>query len=153
MNPRKGTVETIDPASIDEGKLGFRMTKQRKMVYDVILDEMDHPSASEVFLRVKERMPSISLATVYNCLETLTQAGFVKQVNMDRAPSRYCPNQMDHGHFFCSECGEVRDVFKREGTALGESWSLPRGSRVEQFEMVIKGVCPECAKKAKQNKK
>ena len=51
------------------------MTKQRKVVYDVLLDEpRDHPTASEVFMRAKHQMPSISLATVYNCLETLTHA-------------------------------------------------------------------------------
>ncbi|MEM1297331.1 MAG: transcriptional repressor, partial [Verrucomicrobiota bacterium] len=45
---------------------GIRMTKQRKVVYDVLMDEKDHPTATEVFLRSKERMSGISLATVYN---------------------------------------------------------------------------------------
>ena len=150
MQPRKHDAETIDPASLDEEKLGFRMTRQRQVVYDVLLDEMDHPTASEVFLRVKEKMPSISLATVYNSLETLSHAGLLKQINMDRSPSRYCPNQKEHGHFFCEECGKVSDVFKRPNSRLGESWSLPRGTKVDQFEMNIKGLCPSCAKARKQ---
>ena len=149
MQTRKQDMETIDPATLDEGKLGFRMTRQRQVVYDVLLEETDHPTASEVFLRVKEKMPTISLATVYNCLETLSHAGLLKHVNLDRSPSRYCPNQKEHGHFFCEECGKVTDVFKRQGTKLGESWNLPRGTKVDHFEMNIKGVCPDCAKALK----
>ena len=58
----------------DEILGGLRMTKQRKVVYGVLIDEKrDHPTASEVFTRAQNRMPSISLATVYNCLETLVQ--------------------------------------------------------------------------------
>ena len=63
------------------------MTKQRQAVYDTLMAKLDHPTASEVYDRTKEHMPTISMATVYNCLETLTQCGLVKQVNLDRAPS------------------------------------------------------------------
>src|SRR5207302_7887500 len=50
---------------------GLRMTDQRRAVYDALMGKRDHPTAVEVFMRVKTRMPTISLATVYNCLETL----------------------------------------------------------------------------------
>src|SRR5450432_2952711 len=89
---------------------GFRFTTQRREVYDALMVKRDHPTAVEVFMRVKGRMPSISLATVYNCLETLTGCGLVKSVNHDREPSRYCPNLKEHAHFFCTGCGTVADV-------------------------------------------
>ena len=50
---------------------GLRLTPQRRHVYEVLMDKRDHPTATEVFIRVQRRMPSISLATVYNCLETM----------------------------------------------------------------------------------
>lgn len=68
---------------------GHRLTPQRREVYEVLLAQRDHPSATEVFLRAKQRMPSISLATVYNCLETLVDCGLAKQVNMERDATRY----------------------------------------------------------------
>ena len=55
-----------------------RMTPQRQVVYEILMSSRDHPTATEVFIRVQERMPSISLATVYNCLDTLAAAGIVK---------------------------------------------------------------------------
>ena len=58
----------------------LRLTRQRREVYDILMEQRDHPTATELFIKVKERVPTISLATVYNCLETLTGAGLVKQV-------------------------------------------------------------------------
>lgn len=127
---------------------GLRMTKQRKVVYDVLLREpRDHPTAAEVFVRAKEEMPTISLATVYNCLETLTCAGAVKQVNVDREASRYCPNLQPHAHFFCSECEEVFDIDLKSGTPATSPWKLPEGSEVEQLDVTMRGLCPDCREK------
>jgi Fe2+ or Zn2+ uptake regulation protein len=122
----------------------FRMTKQRQVVYDVLMAKRDHPTASEVFDRTKNRMPSISLATVYNCLETLTQCGLVKQVNVDRSASRYCPNLREHAHFYCEECGAITDVILKEGMIATEVWQLPSGSVVGHVEFAITGLCPAC---------
>ena len=128
---------------------GFRMTKQRRVVYDVLTNELDHPTAAEVFIRSKEKMPGISLATVYNCLETLTTAGIVRQVNLDRDASRFCPNLNPHAHFFCSLCEKVFDVDLREAADAISAWSLPNGSRVDQIEVAMKGACPDCEEPAK----
>jgi len=126
---------------------GLRMTKQRQVVYDVVVDgARDHPTASEVFVRSKERMPSISLATVYNCLESLTQAGAIKQVNVDREASRFCPNLQPHAHFFCSQCKEVFDVDLKPTADPSAPWQLLDGSRIEEIDVAMKGVCPKCGK-------
>ena len=58
---------------------GVRPTRQRVTVYESILLKRDHPTADEIFTRARKKLPSISFATVYNCLETLTQSSLVKQ--------------------------------------------------------------------------
>ncbi|MEZ5302906.1 MAG: Fur family transcriptional regulator [Verrucomicrobiales bacterium] len=125
----------------------LRMTKQRQVVFDVLMEQRDHPTASEVFMRVKDRMPTISLATVYNCLETLSQCGVVKTVNVERGSARYCPNQKDHAHFFCVECGAITDVDLGDGQTPTSGWQMPDGVQVDQFEVAFRGTCPSCAKK------
>lgn len=131
----------------------FRMTKQRKLVYEVLTEDIrDHPTASEVFLRSKMRMPGISLATVYNCLETLTHAGLVKQVNVDREASRYCPNLRPHAHFFCTGCQRIFDVDLRKKADAVSPWDVPAGSKVNFIDMTMKGLCPECAERKNASK-
>jgi Fe2+ or Zn2+ uptake regulation protein len=137
-------VEEAHHLSTHSGFGDFRMTKQRKVVYDVLMSERDHPTASEVFMRAKHAMPGISLATVYNCLETMTQAGLVKQVNVDREASRYCPNLRPHAHFYCSECHEILDIDLRFRSDVIPPWTLPEGSKVDHLDVSIKGVCPKC---------
>ena len=124
---------------------GIRLTPQRRYVYEALMERRDHPTALEVFLRAKSRMPTLSLATVYNCLDALTESGLIRQVNCDRASSRYCPNLIPHGHFFCSECGVVFDV--PLDPSHETAWEVPGGTLVTHVEINLRGVCSSCAQK------
>jgi Fe2+ or Zn2+ uptake regulation protein len=124
---------------------GLRLTPQRRHVYDALMEQRDHPTAVEVFMRVKKAMPSISLATVYNCLETLTACGLVRHVYVDRQSSRYCPNLAEHGHFFCDGCGAVIDVPVKDREKLEQTLELPRHVLVSQHSVTLRGLCPACA--------
>jgi Fe2+ or Zn2+ uptake regulation protein len=123
---------------------GFRLTRQRREVYDALLETLDHPSAVQVFNRVQRKMPTISLATVYNCLETLAQCGLVRQVTLDRGPSRFCANLHQHGHFVCTTCGKVHDVDLPDSAELAKIWQIPGEYVVNQFEFSLRGLCPQC---------
>ena len=123
---------------------GHRLTPQRREVYDVLLAERDHPTATEVFLRAKKRISGISLATVYNCLETLVDCGLAKQVNVDRDATRYCRNLKEHGHFVCERCGIVHDVPVSKGLRSGHPWQLPKNFSMTQTEVTVRGFCPDC---------
>ncbi len=132
---------------------GMRMTDQRRAVYDTLMGRADHPTAVEVFMRVKSRMPSISLATVYNCLETLVECELVRHVHHDREPSRYCPNLAEHAHLFCENCGSVTDLPLRARRKVEDVWELPEHVVVSRREVSFRGLCPACARKEADPKK
>jgi Fe2+ or Zn2+ uptake regulation protein len=123
---------------------GHRLTPQRREVYNVLLADRDHPTATEVFIRAKKRIPAISLATVYNCLETLVECGLAKQVNVEREATRYCPNLSEHGHFVCDSCGIVSDVPVAKGGSLTQFLKVPPGFIVNHSEITLRGTCPAC---------
>jgi Fur family peroxide stress response transcriptional regulator len=125
---------------------GHRLTPQRREVYNVLLEDRDHPTATEVFLRAKKRIPAISLATVYNCLETLVECGLAKQVNVEREATRYCPNLSEHGHFVCESCGIVSDIPVSKGGSLTQFLKVPSGFSVNHSEITLRGTCPACKK-------
>jgi len=121
---------------------GFRFTPQRQHVYDVLIDERDHPTAEEVFIRAKREMPEISMATVYNCLDALVQSGMARQVNVDRGATRFCPNMREHCHFYCDKCGKMFDVdLPCEGP---NGITLPKGFTAARYEIAIHGLCAKC---------
>ncbi len=127
---------------------GLRMTDQRRAVYDVLMGKRDHPTAVEVFTRVRDRVPSISLATVYNCLETLTDCGLAKTVADERGPARYCPNLEEHAHFFCENCGGVSDIPLRNRKRPEDVWEFPESLIIAHHEVAFRGKCPKCASDA-----
>ena len=125
---------------------GFRFTPQRQHVYTVLLEKSDHPTAEQVFLRAKRTRPEISMATVYNCLDTLVKCGLVREVNLERTATRYCPNMQEHLHFYCDHCGQVFDIgFKANGQR--SEFHLPQGFHPLYFNVSIRGACPRCAGK------
>ena len=134
------------PGSYEEtiSHSGHRLTPQRRGVYEVLLAERDHPTATEVFMRAKTRMPSISLATVYNCLDTLVECGLARQVNMEREATRFCANLQEHGHFMCTQCGKVHDVPLASAKRLERAWDLPEGLTVTHSEITLRGLCADC---------
>lgn len=131
------------PDEIPAQLAGLRMTKQRREVYTVLLHQRDHPTATEVFRRVQDRMPSISLATVYNCLDALADHGLINQVNFDREPSRFCVNLTPHGHFHDEETGVIHDITFKDGCELVDLLELPPGTHIKDLELTIRGKLPK----------
>lgn len=118
---------------------GMRYTKQREHVFNILMDRRDHPTADEVFLRARLEMPSMSLATVYNSLDTLVECGLVRQVHVERESTRYCPNLSDHAHFHCEETGQICDVDLPEDFFDSVRNRLPKGFKMGSVEILIRG--------------
>ena len=124
---------------IPEEIAGLRMTRQRQEIYRILIEQRNHPTANEVFMRAKDRLPNISLATVYNCLEALVQHGIIRQVNFERESSRYCPNLHEHGHFHDAATGIIHDVDFKPGISLADVLNLPPGAVIQDVEITLRG--------------
>lgn len=103
-------------------------------------------SAEAVHVAAQERLPEISLATVYNTLNELVAMGEVLEVAAGAGPKRYDPNvEVPHHHLVCTNCGTLRDVFAEGQSALGLSEGDRHGFQVTGVDIVFQGLCPECA--------
>ncbi len=118
---------------------GLRSTPQREVVYSVLLEKRDHPTADEVFARVRAEMPTISLATVYNCLEALVQCEVVRAVNFERGPTRYCPNLEPHAHFVDEATGAAHDIDLPASVLTQLKSLLPAGFAPNAVEVIFRG--------------
>ena len=118
---------------------GLRSTRQREHVFSILLQKRDHPTADEVYARSKAGMDSISLATVYNCLETLVSCGLVRAVNYERESTRYCPNLHEHAHFQDRTTGRVYDVDLPPDLMDQLRAVLPAGYHADSIELYFHG--------------
>jgi Fur family transcriptional regulator, peroxide stress response regulator len=134
------TTATPDALAQRLADSGLRSTPQREIVYDVLLKKRDHPTADEVFARVKSEMPTISLATVYNCLERLVQCNLVRAVNFERGPTRYCPNLRPHAHFHDEQSGATHDIDLPPTLLEKVLTVLPAGYDAKSVEIIFRGA-------------
>lgn len=118
---------------------GLRSTPQREVVYSVLLTKRDHPTADEVYVRVRSELPTISLATVYNCLETLVQCDLVRAVNFERGPTRYCPNLRPHAHFHDEQTGRTYDIDLPPTVIENLNGLLPHDFAAKSVEIIFRG--------------
>ena len=135
---------TVPPEAIAQklADSGLRNTLQREVIYSVLHEKRDHPTADEVFARVKTELPTISLATVYNCLEALVQCRLVRAVNFEREPTRYCPNQRPHAHFHDDQTGSTHDIDLPAPLLEQIKAILPAGYDAASVEITFRGHGP-----------
>src|SRR5919198_3508950 len=122
---------------------GFRLTPHREAVHAYLASVHHHPTAEEVYLAVKGQGSRLSLATVYNALEALVEAGLASKLAFGDGSARYDIRTDQHDHIHCLGCGMLRDLpprLRRE--SLGE---VPEeGFQVTGYRLELLGYCAAC---------
>ncbi len=122
-----------------------KLTPHRRAVFQALAESTDHPTALDLFARIKDRTADISLATIYNCLDHLTTHGLIKPVQLERGQTRYCANLHEHVHFHCEKCGRVTDALPTSDFQPAKLWQLPPGTKISRTDVAIHGLCTTCA--------
>lgn len=128
---------------------GWRLTAQRRVVAEVLAGDHVHLTADDVYSRAQQLLPEISLATVYNTLNELTDMGEVLEIATGDGPKRYDPNTtVAHHHLYCVECGALRDVNPDGTDRLELPASQQHGFELLDVDIVFRGRCPDCRARA-----
>jgi len=125
-----------------EGR-GQRLTRQREAVYDYLRRVHDHPTAEDVYLAVKPRVPRVGLATVYKALELLVECGLASKFTYGNAASRYDIRTDLHCHARCLHCGRVKDLDMAPDPRWVARIKMP-GFHVMDFRFEVLGQCAAC---------
>ncbi len=123
---------------------GLRLTHQRLEVVREIARSEVHPDTETVYRRVRTRVPTISLDTVYRTLATLEGLGLVARVDATPGPARYDANLHQHHHFVCVRCGLIRDVYHPPFDGLEAPDLAGELGKVESVRVQMRGLCKEC---------
>ena len=146
---------TEDVRALIESRLhaaGLKLTPQRFAVLDYLLDTPAHPTAEQIHTDLNHRFPRASRATIYNTLTVLCDDGLVHEIYIDDAVARYDANIEPHHHFVCRVCSKLEDV-PLEAVGTLPRCDLQAGYRVENYEIVMRGVCAKCGKRASRGRK
>ena len=114
------------------------MTKQRATILNIIRSDKAHHTADEIFKLARERLPGISLATVYNNLHALEQAGHIRRITAEHLADRYDSSYIPHGHLICERCEGITD-FNIDG--FEEILSDAVGNCFSSYELKVRHLC------------
>ncbi len=125
-----------------------RNTKQRKMIVDAVQKaDLDHPSADDIYLYVREKDFKISRGTVYRNLHQLADNGKVQHVRIPGVDRFDCRTDL-HYHLLCTGCKKVSDVPIPYQTELDQTITQQTDYEIVQHLTVFEGLCPLCRKKS-----
>ncbi len=122
----------------------MRLTKQRKLILERLRNSKSHPTATEIFDKVRAELPNISLGTVYRNLDILSKQGFVKKIETCGDQKRFDAVTRDHLHVICSRCGKVRDVEGEFDLDVDKLAGIDSDFTITGIRFEILGICPAC---------
>lgn len=127
-----------------------RMTKQRVIVFNTVRSLGSHPTAYEIFERVRQELPGVSLSTVYRNLSILAGQGDIQTVHGLGQEVHYDHNLHDHCHVQCRICGKVSDIYTDIIDSSCVTSDRAEGYIIEDVLISFIGICPECASRMKE---
>lgn len=125
----------------------YRLTPQRMELVRLIASSEGHPSAAQIYERIRFRFPTMSQATVYKTLALLKEMNQVFEIDL-HGDSHYDGNRPhSHPHLICTQCRKIIDgEFHIDRTHLRET-EKTTGFQITESQIIFYGVCPDCRKK------
>ncbi len=133
------------PAELSElfRAAGRKNTAQRQCVFELLYETTAHPTAEAIYEQAREKMPSISLRTVYQTLSDLAELGEIQQLDLGTGSFRFDPNVEAHHHLVCTQCSSAKDIY-----AEFPEVKIPAAEAAEfeltSTEVVFRGLCALC---------
>ena len=122
-----------------------RLTPHRAAVLETLRASYDHPTAAEIYRRVRRRRPGVAYATIYNALNWLTRQGMIAELKFGDEASRFDPITHRHDHLVCTRCGALMDSMIELPRKVWAHAGRKAGFRVQHYRLELYGICTDCA--------
>lgn len=124
-------------------KAGYRMTRQRQTIVEILSKRSDHPSIRTIFTEVNGVLPEISLATVYNTINALVNLGVIREIEFDQSENRFDTNLSPHINLVCKMCGNIED-YLIELPIKPQKIQKEIGFETSDYHLEYRGICQSC---------
>ncbi len=128
---------------VNTGKI-VRMTKQRQIILEELRKVTSHPTADDLYQMVRDKMPKISLGTVYRNLEILSGSGVIQKLDIGGTQKRFDGNTSNHPHIRCVTCGRVADIDVHSDFDFIGVAEKATDFEVLRYRLEYNGICSEC---------
>lgn len=128
----------------------LKITPQRiAILYE--LEKHGHSSIDDIFVRIKSKIPSVSLATIYKNVLAMQGANIIKSIKTPTQKQKYEINKKPHVHLYCKICDKLED-FDIDIASFQNYCEMNSGySNIDDSSIILNGICPICADVAESN--
>jgi Fur family transcriptional regulator, ferric uptake regulator len=154
---RINTAETTGRLQKTVAERGLRMTRQRRVILQVMDDAEQHLDVDQILERARKIDSDVHLVTVYRTIDLLKKQGLIDELDLLhlRGDRHYYESHgpRDHIHVACLRCGKVREFESRLYEQLKEQIARDFAMKVTVSRTEVGGYCAECltAEKTKKN--
>lgn len=131
--------------------MSTRQTKQKEIIYAVLRELGNHPTADMVYAQVHDRYPSISRATVFRVLRQMSDAEQIGRVPMYDGADCFDHNAAPHFHGRCKICRKLFDIYCEKPPISSFLLTDCGGFSISDYSLLFDGICEECRKGQKEN--
>ena len=124
----------------------MRYSKQREVILEVVNHSFNHPTAEMVYDKVKEKIPNISLGTIYRNLNALADASLIKRISIPKDFDHFDHRNCDHYHFCCMKCHQLYDLPASKIEMLIHNCEKEEQVQITDCEVLLYGICKKCLK-------
>jgi Fur family peroxide stress response transcriptional regulator len=125
----------------------LKITPQRTAIYEELIRSRDHPSAVNIFTRIRKIFPDISFDTVNRTLLTFSEIGIASVVEGYGQPKRFDTNTESHHHFRCVKCNTIVDFHSKPFDRVRIPEDVQKRFTILRKRVVLEGICDKCSRK------
>ncbi|QKF73589.1 peroxide stress transcriptional regulator PerR [Aliarcobacter faecis] len=122
----------------------LKVTPQRVAIVDELYMN-GHMNIDELYKKLLDRFPSVSLATIYKNVNSMLEKTFLSEVKIPNAKSVYELVKTEHAHLVCKECGFIEDIML-DSSDIIEQVSKINNFKIDSTDIVLSGTCKKCCK-------
>jgi Fur family peroxide stress response transcriptional regulator len=131
-------------------KSRLRATGQRLAIMQAIMDSRSHPSAEDIYQKIKPTHPTISISTIYKTIQIMARMGSVLTIETGTGGLRFDGHIDPHHHAICNKCGKVYDIDFQHYPIDLEKKNILEGFQVQGIKVTFLGTCQTCEAKKTQ---
>ncbi len=135
-------METIEKSLLKTS----RLTSQKKIILDYLMSVKTHPTAEDVYVEVKRKLPQISIGTVYRVLKNLDEKNNA-QIILSKKAAHFDADTNPHTHFVCQECDKVFDIFDQCYKCGILEKKRTKVGKIKNYKIIFYGICKKCEQK------
>lgn len=122
---------------------------QRVMILKYLVENQCHPTVDQIYNALRNEIPTLSKATVYNTLDIFIETKLVHLLSIDDNQTRYDVVMENHGHFKCLSCGGIYNFSVDSEQLVSNDLN---GFQIAEKNVYFSGICPACLTTEKKKK-